>query len=91
MLHDAIDADEPPGREAAMNPDNLARLEARVVRAAEGALADRKFVTAIDVLTGIGWLTPPQVDLWRQGRATSLEAEVQANLVKVSAAMRSSD
>ena len=88
MLHDAIDADEPPGREAAMNPDNLARLEARVVRAAEGALADHKFVTAIDVLTGIGWLTPPQVDLWRQGRARSLEAEVQANLRKVSTAMR---
>jgi hypothetical protein len=71
-----------------MNPDNLAKLEARIVRAAEGALADHEFVTALDVLTGIGWLTPPQIDLWRQGRATSLEAEVQANLVKVSTAMR---
>src|SRR5216684_2932156 len=71
-----------------MNPDNLARLEARVVRAAEAALADHKYVTAIEVLTGIGWLPPASVDRWRQGRSRSPEAEIQAGLSKISTAMR---
>ncbi len=71
-----------------MNPDNLAKLEGRVVRAAEAALADHKYVTAIDVLAGIGWLPQSGLDLWRQGRTPSLEAEIQAGLAKISAAMR---
>ena len=39
-----------------MPNDNMKRLEARTAAAAEAALAARKFVTAIDVLQGIGWL-----------------------------------
>ncbi len=35
---------------------NVDTLERRVVRAAETALQDRQFVTAIDVLVGIGWV-----------------------------------
>jgi|SRR5664280_24160 len=63
------------------------KLEDRVVKAAEAALADRHFVTAIDVLVGIGWLTTPQVDRWRQGRVDYLERQVTANLSKISTAM----
>lgn len=62
-------------------------LEQRVVRAAERVLADRGFVTAIDVLAGMGWLRQSQVDRWRQGRVDYLEREVQANLRKISTAM----
>jgi hypothetical protein len=40
---------------------NRTELERRVVRAAEAALAERKFVTAIDVLVGVGWLQPAKV------------------------------
>jgi hypothetical protein len=37
--------------------DNMKRLEAaRTIAAAEAALAERQFVSAIDVLQGIGWL-----------------------------------
>lgn len=64
------------------------KLEQRVVAAAEAALATRKFVTAIDVFVGIGWLQPRQVDKWRQGRITYLERVAQANLKKLSAAMK---
>lgn len=62
-------------------------LEARVVGAAEAALAEQSYVSPIDVLVGIGWLTPPAVDRWRQGRAEDLERLAQVNLDKLSAAM----
>lgn len=57
------------------------------MRAAEAALAERNYVSAIDVLMGLGWLTPRAVDLWRQGRVVDLERVAQANLSKLSAAM----
>ena len=64
------------------------KLEQRVVRAAEAALAQRRFVTAIDVLVGLGWLEPRRVDEWRQGRVPYLEAVVIASLGKISTAMK---
>jgi hypothetical protein len=36
--------------------ESESKLERRVRRAAETALAERKFVTSIDVLAGMGWL-----------------------------------
>lgn len=63
------------------------KLEARVERAAEAALARQKYVSAIDILIGVGWLTPPAVDRWRQGRVEDLERVTQANLAKLSDAM----
>ncbi len=59
-----------------MSAGNVSKLEQRVVRAAEAALAERKFVTAIDVLVGVGRLEPRQVDEWRQGRVRYLERVV---------------
>jgi hypothetical protein len=63
------------------------KLDQRVVRAAEAALAQRRFVTAIDVLVGLGWLEPRRVDEWRQGRIAYLVATVIASLGKISTAM----
>ncbi len=37
-------------------------MDQRVARVAEVALAERKFVTSIDVLVGLGWLAPSRVD-----------------------------
>jgi hypothetical protein len=51
----------------------VSKLERRIVEAAEAALAQQRFVTAIDVLTGVGWLYARHVDVWRQGRAPTLE------------------
>lgn len=61
--------------------------ERRVARAAEEALAQRQFVTAIDVLVGLGWLEPRQVDEWRQGRVDYLERAALTSPGKVSTAM----
>ena len=71
-----------------MNAGNGSKLEQRVVRAAQAALAERKFVTAIDVLVGVGWLEPRRVDEWRQGRVDYLERVVIASLGKISTAMQ---
>ena len=68
---------------------NRGDIDRRVVRAAEAALAERKFVTAIDVLVGVGWLEPRRVDEWRQGLVDYLERVTVANLGKISTAMRS--
>jgi hypothetical protein len=52
-----------------MNPKNRAALADRVAKAAEAALAERQFVSPIDVLVGIGWLDPGAVERWRRGRS----------------------
>lgn len=71
-----------------MATDADKRLEERVIAAAEAALAEQQFVTAIDVVVGLGWLTRSREQAWRQGRIPYLEAAVTANLSKVSRAMR---
>ncbi|MGO9741653.1 MAG: hypothetical protein ACLPN5_09120 [Roseiarcus sp.] len=71
-----------------MNPKNRQALEDRVIRAAEGALARQEYVSAIDVLLGLGWLDASSLARWRQGRVESLERVVQANLARVSEAMK---
>ncbi len=73
---------------ATMRQGSGTNLEQRVVRAAEVALAKRQFVSAIDVLLGLGWLAPSRVEEWRQGRVDYLERVTQANLAKLSAAMK---
>jgi hypothetical protein len=62
-------------------------LEQRVTQAAENAFAQQRFVSAIDVLLGLGWLAPTHVDGWRQGRIESLEGVIQTNPNKVTGAM----
>lgn len=64
------------------------KLHERVVRAAEAALADHKYVCAIDVLSGIGWLPYSNLQSWRRGLARSLEGLIQANPKKMAQAMK---
>src|ERR1039457_6055147 len=67
---------------------NNKRLEERVRTAAEAALSEREFVTAIDIFLGLDWLAPSSEQAWRQGRTPYLERVVTANLSKISTAMR---
>jgi hypothetical protein len=62
-----------PLRCAAVSAENDTRLARRVARAAEDALADHRFVAPIDVLCGLGWLEPSNVERWRRGRPERLE------------------
>src|SRR5208282_1235924 len=71
-----------------MNPKNKAHLADRVAKAAEAALAGKRFVSAIDVLVGIGWLDPGAVERWRRGQIEYLERVVQTNLPRITEAMK---
>ena len=74
-------ADEAPQRNSetdrGMN-QKKAQLADRVARAAEAALAAKRFVAAVDILVGIGWLDPGAMERWRRGQIDCLEGVVQA-------------
>jgi hypothetical protein len=67
---------------------NRQKLADRVTRAAEASLTAKKFVAPLDVLMGIGWLNATAEKRWRMGQVESLEGVVQANLSRVSEAMK---
>lgn len=71
-----------------MSRKNRIPLADRVARAAEAALAARHFVSAIDVLVGIGWLDFDAVERWRRGQIDCLEAVVRTDLPRISEAMQ---
>jgi hypothetical protein len=70
-----------------LNPDNKEAFRKRAVQAAEAALADHGYVSAIDVLTGMRLLSPAHVEIWRKGRLDFLERLIQGNLKKISLSM----
>src|ERR1035438_2521909 len=71
-----------------MHPHNKVAIEKRVAHAAEAALADHQYVSAIDVLSGMGLLAPTHVAAWRKGRIDFLEQVIQGNLGKISLSMK---
>jgi hypothetical protein len=71
-----------------MHPKNRQRLADRVIAAAEAALAARSYVAPLDVLLGIRWIDNGSVKRWRQGQIDYLERAVQANLSRISEAMK---
>ena len=71
-----------------MSRKNRIPLADRVARAADAALAAQHFVSAIDILVGIGWLDFGTVQRWRRGQIDCLEEVVQVNRLRISEAMR---
>ncbi|MCA8955285.1 MAG: hypothetical protein KDC87_04380 [Planctomycetes bacterium] len=71
-----------------MRSKNRMELTERVTQAADAAVREKGYATAIDVMLGIGWLQPSHVLEWRTRRLPFLESGIQANLSKVSEAMR---
>ena len=70
-----------------MHPDNREALRKRVVQAAEAALVDHGYVSALDVLTGMRLLSPVHLESGRKGRLDFLQRLVQGNLKKISLSM----
>jgi hypothetical protein len=68
-----------------MSRQNRVPLADRVAKAAKAALAARHFVSAIDILVGIGWL---DLGTGAAGQIDCLEEVVRANLPRISEAMR---
>jgi hypothetical protein len=71
-----------------MSHKNRMTLAERVIKAAEAAFAAQNYVSAVDVLVGIGWLDPGAVKRWRHGQVDYLERTVQTNLSRISEAMK---
>ena len=71
-----------------MSRKNRVPLADRVAKAAGTVLAERHFVSTIDVLIGIGWLDSGAVESWRRGQIDCLEEVVRTNLPRISEAMR---
>jgi hypothetical protein len=71
-----------------MHPKNRTELGKRVAKAAGAALGARGYVSAVDVLVGMGWLDPKLLEDWRRGRVDFLERVVHANLSRISKAMK---
>jgi hypothetical protein len=63
------------------------KLEERVYRAAEAALVRQHYVSAIDVLCGMGLLASSAVDSWLKGRIEFLESEIQGSPSKISSSI----
>lgn len=67
---------------------NRTQIEQRIIEVARTTLEHQQFVSPIDILVGIGWLQLSQVEGWRKGYIPYLEKVVQANLSKISFAMK---
>jgi hypothetical protein len=61
-----------------MHPHNRKKLDERVIRAAEAALAAQNYVSPVDVLVGIGWLDPGALARWQRGQVAYLEEAVRS-------------
>ncbi|MBR0958272.1 hypothetical protein [Bradyrhizobium japonicum] len=71
-----------------MSRKNRVPLGDRVAVAAERALAARQFVSATDILIGIGWLDPGAVERWQRGQVGCLEEVVQIDPPRILEAMQ---
>jgi hypothetical protein len=63
-------------------------LYPRIVRAVAAILKRGKTVAAVDVLIGMGLLTPEHLEAWRRGRIPYLEQVIDCNLTRLSRLLR---
>ena len=63
-------------------------LRKRVRHAADAACEQKPFITFVDVLTGIGFVTEEQVEAWRQGRIPHLGEAMDCDSGQLHAALR---
>ncbi len=70
-----------------MDPNDHEELIAKVEQVAAAVLQAQGYVSAIDVLIGLGWLARARVEDWRQKRLPVLEAGIPTNPSRVSQAI----
>jgi len=63
-------------------------LYPRITRAVAAILEKSKVVTPVDVLIGMGLLTPEHLEGWRRGRIPYLEKVIDCNLTRLSRLLR---
>lgn len=68
---------------------NRSELLKKVISIAGDQLAKKQYVCGIDILLGLGYLSPNVLEDWRRGRLAYLEQQLQVNLGKLSFVMQS--
>ena len=66
---------------------NRKKIEKRVYQYATVLVHKKGYVSPIDVLLEIGWLTDEKVEQWRMGKIPYLERVATANLAKLNFAL----
>lgn len=67
---------------------NREELSKKVISIASQVLHDKRYVSSIDILLGLSYLSPSILEDWRRGRFPYLEQRLQVNLNKLSFAMK---
>ena len=60
----------------------------RVATVAGNILSTKGYVSVIDLMLGLNWLTPNELNDWKQGKIVYLERIITANLGKISRTMK---
>jgi len=71
-----------------LTPENIKKLEAAVHNAAFQTLKQKHYVSPVDILQGLGWLTPRHLEDWRKTKVPYLEKVANSNLKRISRAMK---
>jgi hypothetical protein len=74
-------------KDCGVTGESRSKLEGRVIDAAQAALARQRYVSPVDVVTGIGWLSPATVDRWRRGTVEHLEGATAVGPERLAAAL----
>ncbi len=67
---------------------NREELSKKVIKVASQVLHDKQYVSSIDILLGLGYLSLNILEDWRRGRFSYLEERLQVNLSKLSFTMK---
>ncbi len=60
----------------------------RIATIAGEILSIKSYVSVIDLMLGLNWLTPNQLNNWKKGKVPYLELVITVNLGKISNAMK---
>jgi len=63
-------------------------LSTQVATVAGSFVSKKRYVSAIDLFLGIGWLTQDKLSDWKAGKIPYLERVINANLKKISRVMK---
>ena len=67
---------------------NRQELSTKVVKVANQVLQNKQYASSIDILLGLGYLSPSVLEDWHRGRLPYLEQRLQINLSKLSFVMQ---
>ena len=68
--------------------DRRSNLKERVIKAAAQVLNQQGYVSPLNVMMALGWLQQIHANDWRRGKVPFLEKVIQANLHKLTEAMK---